>query len=211
MRKVIIKGIFLAAALSAAAPAGLNAAAQQFVERPNDERQQVAKKVRKALVTLPFYGVFDNLEYRFEEGTVILSGQVVRPTTRDDAERRVARIRGVERVVNNIEVLPLSGFDDSIRARTARAIFNTGGLGRYALGANPSIHIIVNRGHVTLEGGGEQGGQATGLRGGQRRAGRLLGDEQPPDGSRREGAGQVAAGHTTPRKDERGARDDEPK
>ena len=152
MRNIIIKGLFLAVALWAAAPAGMTAAAQQFVERSNDERQQVAKKVRKALVTLPFYGVFDNLEYRFEEGTVILSGQVVRPTTRDDAERRVARIRGVERVVNNIEVLPLSGFDDSIRTRTARAIFNTGGLGRYALGANPSIHIVVNRGRVTLEG-----------------------------------------------------------
>jgi hyperosmotically inducible protein len=152
MRNIIIKGLFLAAALSAATPAGVTAVAQQFVERPNDERQQVAKKVRKALVTLPFYGVFDNLEYRSEEGTVILSGQVVRPATRDDAERRVARIRGVARVVNNIEVLPLSGFDDSIRARTARAIFNTGGLGRYALGANPSIHIIVKRGHVTLEG-----------------------------------------------------------
>ena len=152
MRNVIIKGLFLAAALSAASPAGVGAVAQQFVERSNDERQQVAKKVRKALVTLPFYGVFDNLEYQFEEGTVTLSGQVVRPTTRADAERRVARIRGVERVVNNIEVLPVSGFDDSIRARTARAIFNTGGLGRYALGANPSIHIIVKRGHVTLEG-----------------------------------------------------------
>ena len=152
MRNIIIKGLFLAAALSAASPAGLTAVAQQFVERSSDERQQVAKKVRKALVTLPFYGVFDNLEYQFEEGTVILSGQVVRPSTRGDAERRVARIRGVERVVNNIEVLPVSGFDDSIRARTARAIFNTGGLGRYALGANPSIHIVVNRGHVTLEG-----------------------------------------------------------
>ena len=152
MRNVIIKGLFLAAALSAASPAGVTAVAQQLVESSNDERQQVAKKVRKALVTLPFYGVFDNLEYRFEGGTVTLSGQVLRPTTRDDAERRVARIRGVERVVNNVEVLPVSGFDDSIRARTARAIFNTGGLGRYALGANPSIHIIVNRGHVTLEG-----------------------------------------------------------
>ena len=152
MRNVIIKGLFLAAALSAASPAGVTAVAQQLVESSNDERQQVAKKVRKALVTLPFYGVFDNLEYRFEGGTVTLSGQVLRPTTRDDAERRVARIRGVERVVNNIEALPVSGFDDQIRARTARAIFNTGGLGRYALGANPSIHIIVNRGHVTLEG-----------------------------------------------------------
>ena len=151
MRNVIIKAVLLAAAFTAASAAGANAAAQQSVGRSNDG-PQVAHKVRKALVTLPFYGVFDNLEYQVEGGTVILSGQVVRPTTREDAGRRVERIRGVERVVNNIEVLPLSGFDDSIRARTARAIFDTGGLGRYALGANPSIHIIVKRGHVTLEG-----------------------------------------------------------
>jgi hyperosmotically inducible protein len=83
---------------------------------------------------------------------VILSGQVVRPTTSSDAERRVSRIDGVQRVINNIEVLPLSSFDDSIRIRTFRAIYRTGGLYRYNLGANPAIHIIVDRGRVTLEG-----------------------------------------------------------
>jgi hypothetical protein len=72
--------------------------------------------------------------------------------TRTDAERRVARISGVERVINNIEVLPLSSFDDSIRVRTYRTLFRTGGLYRYALGANPSLHIIVKGGHLTLEG-----------------------------------------------------------
>src|SRR5215510_3283385 len=107
-------------------------------------------QVRRELVTLPYYGVFDNLEYQIQGDTVILSGQVVRPSTRKDAERRVAKIEGVERVVNNIEVLPLSRFDDSIRVRTYRTIFHTAGLYRYSLGANPSIHIIVNRGHVTL-------------------------------------------------------------
>ena len=115
-------------------------------------RQQLTKKVRKELVTLPYYGVFDNLAYEIEGGTVTLYGQVVRPTTRKDAEHRVAKIQGVERVVNRIEVLPLSSFDDSIRVRTYRTLFRTGGLYRYALGANPSIHIVVNRGHVTLEG-----------------------------------------------------------
>ena len=112
----------------------------------------VVKKVRKALVTLPFYGVFDNLGYRVEGSTVTLYGQVVRSTTSSDAARRVARIAGVERVINNIEVLPLSNVDDSIRVGTFRAIFRSGGLYRYSLGTNPSIHIIVNRGHVTLEG-----------------------------------------------------------
>jgi hyperosmotically inducible protein len=115
-------------------------------------QQQVSKRVRKELVTLPYYGVFDNLAYKVEGDTVTLYGQVVRPSTRSDAARRVARIKGVERVVNNIEVLPLSGFDDDIRAQAYRAIFNSSGLYRYAMGANPSLHIVVNRGHLTLEG-----------------------------------------------------------
>lgn len=114
----------------------------------------LARQVRKNLVTLPWYGVFDNLAYEInnEGDTVTLYGQVVRPSTRKDAERRVAKIEGVERVINKIEVLPVSPFDDRIRARAYRAVFNTSGLHRYAMGANPSIHIIVKRGHVTLEG-----------------------------------------------------------
>lgn len=133
----------LAAATADAAP---RASAQQ------SEDAVTMKQVRKKLVTLPFYGVFDNLSYKLEGDTVTLYGQVVRSSTRKDAERRVAKIEGIERVINNIEVLPLSRFDDSIRVRTYRAIFRTAGLFRYSLGANPSIHIIVNRGHVTLEG-----------------------------------------------------------
>jgi len=113
---------------------------------------QTNNKIRKELVTLPYYGVFDNLTYEVQGDTVTLSGQVVRPSTRKDAERRVSRIEGVDRVINNIEVLPVSGFDESIRARTYRAVFRTSSLYRYAMGANPSIHIVVNRGHVTLEG-----------------------------------------------------------
>jgi hyperosmotically inducible periplasmic protein len=115
-------------------------------------QQQIMKKIRKELVTLPYYGVFDNLAYKVEGSTVTLYGQVVRPSTRKDAERRVAKIEGVERVVNQIEVLPLSSFDDSIRVRAYRTLFRTGSLYRYAMGANPSIHIVVNRGHLTLEG-----------------------------------------------------------
>jgi hyperosmotically inducible protein len=109
-------------------------------------------KVRKELVTLPYYGVFDNLEYKIEGGTVTLYGQVLKPVTRSDAARRVAKIEGVDQVINNIQVLPVSGFDDSIRAREYRAIFRSGSLYRYAMGANPSIHIIVMNGKVTLEG-----------------------------------------------------------
>ena len=142
--------IILAAALVLATP--LFAAAQTQDDEQRISNPLLTKKVRKSLVTLPFYGVFDNLEYKIEGDTVTLYGQVVRPTTSSDAARRVARIAGVNRVINNIEVLPLSSFDDSIRVRTFRAIFRRGGLNRYGVGTNPSIHIIVNRGHVTLEG-----------------------------------------------------------
>ena len=150
MTTIKFGAIALAAALVFAASA-VTTAQTQYDEREGSS-QQVSKKVRRALVTLPYYGVFDNLEYKLEGSTVTLYGQVVRPTTRKDADRRVSRIEGVQQVVNNIEVLPLSPFDDSIRVRTFRKVFRTGALYRYSLGTNPSIHIIVNHGHVTLEG-----------------------------------------------------------
>ena len=115
-------------------------------------QQRTLDKVHKELVTLPYYGVFDNLAYKVEGDTVTLYGQVRNPITRHDAERRVARIEGVNHVINQIEVLPVSGFDDTTRARVYRAVFRSGSLYRYAMGANPSIHIIVRNGRVTLEG-----------------------------------------------------------
>ena len=113
---------------------------------------QLARQVRHELVTLPYYGVFDNLAYNINGSTVTLYGEVVRPTTRSSAEKRVRQVSGVSRVVNNIEVLPLSGFDDQIRIATYRSLARTAGLNRYLQGANPSLHIVVNNGHVTLEG-----------------------------------------------------------
>lgn len=148
MKTITYKLVVVAATLVMATSAF--AAKTASVELTND--QQVVKQVRHELVTLPYYGVFDNLAYKVEGDTVTLYGQVTRPTTRSDAGRRVAKIAGVQQVVNNIQVLPLSSFDDSIRARTYRAVFSSSGLYRYAMGANPSIHIIVDRGHVTLEG-----------------------------------------------------------
>ena len=151
MKVVLNRVIALVAALVVAASVAAAAPADQMGERAAFE--QLAKKVRKELVTLPWYGVFDNLEYAIDGSTVTLSGQVVQPSTRKDAERRVRKLKGVERVVNNIEVLPLSGFDDSIRANTYRALMGWNSpLFRYGRGVNPSIHIVVSRGHVTLEG-----------------------------------------------------------
>lgn len=149
-----IKHIFitLAALLAFAAPAAAIAAPAGDAAAPAAKASDVSRQVQHRLLTLPYYGVFDNLAYKVEGGTVVLYGQVVRPSTRSDAGREVARIPGVQRVVNNIEVLPPSSMDDAIRMRTYRAIFGTGGLYRYGMGANPSIHIVVDNGQVTLEG-----------------------------------------------------------
>jgi len=113
---------------------------------------QLERRVRRELVTLPYYGVFDNLAYSVNGGTVTLYGEVVRSSTRSDAAGRVKRLPGVTRVVNNIKLLPLSPFDDDIRRATYRSIASMGGLYRYLQGTNPSLHIVVDRGHVTLEG-----------------------------------------------------------
>ncbi len=114
---------------------------------------RLIKEVRHELVMLPYYGVFDNLSYRVDGGTVTLMGQVARPTLKSDAENVVKRLEGVTQVVNNIQVLPPSPMDDRIRRATYRAIYGSGELGdRYGFQAVPSIHIIVDNGHVTLEG-----------------------------------------------------------
>jgi hyperosmotically inducible protein len=113
---------------------------------------ETRNQIRKALVTLPYYGVFDNLEANIQGGTVVLEGQVVKPITKGDAESRVAKIKGVDKVINNIKVLPLSGVDNQLRRQEYRAIFRSPGLQRYSMGTNPSIHIIVENGHVTLVG-----------------------------------------------------------
>jgi hyperosmotically inducible protein len=110
------------------------------------------KQVHHELAMLPYYGVFDNLTYHVDGTQVTLGGQVVNPVTKSGAEDSVKRLEGVTRVVNDITVLPLSPFDNQIRRAEYRAIFRDAVLSRYSMGANPSIHIIVNNGHVTLEG-----------------------------------------------------------
>jgi hyperosmotically inducible periplasmic protein len=111
------------------------------------------KRIRHELVMLPYYGIFDNLDYRIDpNGHLTLVGQVVQPTLKSDAENVVRRVEGVTSVSNQIEVLPPSPFDDQTRRAVARAIFSYGSLSRYSWGPIPPLHIIVNGGHVTLEG-----------------------------------------------------------
>lgn len=122
-------------------------------DRSVSSQTAIERQVFKGILRLPYYGVFDNIAYKVDGGTVTLYGKVVRPTTRNDAARVAGRIEGVTGVVNNIEVLPLSNFDDSIRRRTLQTLASSGSsLYRYFLGTNPSVKIIVDRGNVTLEG-----------------------------------------------------------
>ena len=133
-------------------PIGAVAKNQKFVNVSDRAWNRVEREVRHELVTLPFYGVFDNLAFKVDGGTVTLLGQVSRPTLKTDAERVVRSIEGVESVINRIEVLPLSPYDDRIRLATYRTIYGNTALNRYALQAVPPIHIIVKNGNVTLEG-----------------------------------------------------------
>src|SRR6266567_3931057 len=118
----------------------------------NRGQDRIVKEVRHELVMLPYYNVFDNLAFKVDGSTVTLMGQVTRPTLKSDAERVVKGIEGVEKVVNKIEVLPVSPNDDRIRIGVYRAIYGQSALQRYSLQAVPPIHIIVNNGNVTLEG-----------------------------------------------------------
>ncbi|MBI3935139.1 MAG: BON domain-containing protein [Acidobacteria bacterium] len=113
----------------------------------------ISEKVRHELVMLPFYSVFDDLNYEVTGDMVTLTGQVTHPTLKSDAAAVVKRIPGVVAVVNQIEVLPLSTRDDQLRRAVYLTLFNSNSpLFRYGLGADPSIHIIVKNGHVRLMG-----------------------------------------------------------
>jgi hyperosmotically inducible protein len=125
------------------------ASAQQ--KDPRTRRIEI--EVQNELLSLPYYGIFDLLAFKVEPGaTVRLLGQVVRPTLKADAERRVKGISGIEQVINDIEVLPVSPGDDRIRLDIARNIYRTESLERYGFQSQPPIHIIVKNGRVRLEG-----------------------------------------------------------
>lgn len=114
--------------------------------------ERITREVRHELLMLPYFGVFDNIAYKVDGGMVTLLGQVVRPVLKSDAQNAVKRIEGVERVNNQIEVLPPSPMDDQLRIQLFRAIYGFPGLEKYALGVQKPIRIIVKNGHVTLEG-----------------------------------------------------------
>ena len=147
---LLITTIDLSAAQRDKNPATLNTPANRNARR----MEALKEEVRHQLVTLPYYTVFDWLQAQVKpDGTVTLMGEVTRPTTKDDAESRAKKLEAASRVVNNIEVLPLSPMDDELRVALYRAIFRFDSpLFRYGTQSVPPIHIIVKNGRVTLKG-----------------------------------------------------------
>jgi hyperosmotically inducible protein len=115
-------------------------------------QDRITREVRHELLMLPYFGVFDNIAFKVEGGTVTLLGSVVKPVTKSDAENSVKRIEGVDKVDNQIEVLPPSSQDDGLRVRLFRAIYQYPGREKFELGVQKPIRIIVKSGRVSLEG-----------------------------------------------------------
>ncbi len=112
----------------------------------------IEQNVERQILRMPRYEVFDYIGFSVDGGTVTLFGKVRNAINKSDAENRVEDIPGVTSVVNKIEVLPLGSFDESIRRNLYRSLANSGGLSRYLWPVNSSVRLIVERGHVTLEG-----------------------------------------------------------
>jgi hyperosmotically inducible protein len=144
--------VFLVVAFGANASSLETSRSQASNEARGTEEASIVREVHHQLVMLPFYTLFDNLEYKVEGSKVTLMGEVVRPNLKDDAASAVKHVRGVETVDNQIKVLPLSPMDDQIRRAEYRAIYSQPNLQMYAMQSVPPIHIIVDHGHVTLEG-----------------------------------------------------------
>jgi hyperosmotically inducible periplasmic protein len=156
-KSLISSAILFFSLLLTLSPAGSTfAATREKTQAPAPDSANyqawLTNQVRHKLVMLPFYSVFDNLQYQVEGGKVTLRGQVKTPMLKSDAERAVKHIEGVEAVDNQLEVLPVSFNDDRIRRATFRTIYSFGSLQMYGVRSVPPIHIIVNNGHVTLEG-----------------------------------------------------------
>jgi hyperosmotically inducible protein len=121
---------------------------------PANKSMDISQQVRHEIAMLPYTGIWDWVEADLQaDGTLVLRGDVTTASTKTDAEFRLRRIEGIKSVSNEIRILPLSPSDNAIRLGVYRSLFHRNStLSGYALGPNPSIHIIVDNGRVTLKG-----------------------------------------------------------
>lgn len=122
------------------------------VAAPDVSDPQIIRQVQHEVLTYPFYSIFDNVNFQLENGNLVVNGQVTQPFKKSDIGNILTRVKGVATLVNNLEVLPTSMFDDRLRMQLARAIYGDPFFVHYRVQANPPIHIIVKNGNVTLEG-----------------------------------------------------------
>ena len=148
MKRGILGSVLVAAALAVTA----FAASDQSKSSAPLAAANVEQSVRHEILMYSNYTLWDDISFRIDNGNVELLGAVTQPYKKSDLERIVQRVPGVASVTNEIEVLPLSPNDNRLRLQVARAIFRDPVLSRYAMGAVPSIHIIVDNGRVTLTG-----------------------------------------------------------
>lgn len=141
--QVLVAGALLAGSAMAAHKT------KPFVPQTDSE---ITKSVHHELMNYPYYSIFDDLSYKVQNGQVTLLGAVTQPVKKSDINNIVAGIPGVEGVNDNIQVLPLSDNDSLLRRQIAASIYRYPTLSRYGMGTHPSIHIIVDNGHVTLTG-----------------------------------------------------------
>jgi hyperosmotically inducible periplasmic protein len=113
---------------------------------------QLFNDVAKAVNNYAYFTIFDDISADVDNGVVTLKGRVTQPYKMNEIVKRVEKVDGVRRLVNHVTVLPLSGFDDDLRFRIARAIYGNSNFWNYGASANPSIHIVVEHGRVTLTG-----------------------------------------------------------
>jgi hyperosmotically inducible protein len=144
--------VLAASLLSMAAPILAQDQPAQRDQPSGKSQERIIKEVRHELLMLPYFGVFDYIAFKIDGYNVTLLGEVARPTLKSDSENAVKHIEGVEKVDNQIEVLPPSPMDDGLRRRLYRAIYGYPMLEKYALGVQKPIRIIVKNGHVALEG-----------------------------------------------------------
>src|SRR5208337_2266191 len=114
--------------------------------------RQIGEQARKEIVTYPWYSIFDNIVLEVQGDRLIVNGQVTQPVKKQDIANFLAHVKGVAELDNNLEVLPTSEYDDSLRQAIARAIYNDPYFIHYGNQALPPIHIIVKNGNVALEG-----------------------------------------------------------
>jgi len=138
--------------MTAAAMLALSVAGAYANTTTNYSDADIAKKLVHEIRMYPYYTIFDNISFRVNDGTVELLGEVNQPFKKDDLGRLAQHVKGVTSITNDVKVLSLSNFDDRLRVQVARAIYRDPVLSRYSLQVVPPIHIIVDQGHVTLEG-----------------------------------------------------------